>query len=67
MFNPNFGATFRCKYNYEDCVKPFTLAKQLTLYISERYHMAYKLVKTECKLVRSILGSHGLHEVQFNN
>ena len=26
--------------------------------------MAYKLVKTECKLVRSILNAHGLHEVR---
>ena len=33
-------------------------------FVSERYHMAYKLVKTECKLVRSILNAHGLHEVR---
>ena len=32
---------------------------------AEKYHMAYKIVKTECKLVRSVLTSHGFHEVSL--
>uniref|UniRef100_S4RUG6 Tubulin--tyrosine ligase-like protein 5 n=1 Tax=Petromyzon marinus TaxID=7757 RepID=S4RUG6_PETMA len=31
--------------------------------IGERYHLAYKFVRTESRLVRNILGSHGFHEV----
>ena len=35
--------------------------------LSEKYHLAYKIVKTESKLVRSILGAHGFHEVHPNS
>ena len=31
--------------------------------VTERYHMTYKLVRTESRLIRGILSSHGFHEV----
>ena len=31
--------------------------------VTEKYHLTYKFVKTECKLVRSILGVHCFKEV----
>ncbi|XP_041070170.1 tubulin polyglutamylase TTLL5-like [Carcharodon carcharias] len=34
--------------------------------IGERYHLAYKIVRTESRLVRSILTVHGFHEVHPN-
>ena len=44
----------------------FTLKNiDISLIVSDKYHMAYKLVKTECKLVRSILNGHGFHEVSL--
>ncbi|NWQ63616.1 TTLL5 polyglutamylase, partial [Neopipo cinnamomea] len=30
--------------------------------IGERYHMSYKIVRTDSRLVRSILSAHGFHE-----
>lgn len=33
---------------------------------SERYHMAFKIVRTESRLVRGILTNHGFHEVMFS-
>lgn len=30
---------------------------------SDRYHMAFKIVRTESRLVRGILTNHGFHEV----
>ncbi|XP_067848219.1 tubulin polyglutamylase TTLL5 isoform X2 [Heptranchias perlo] len=35
--------------------------------IGERYHLAYKIVRTESRLVRSILSVHGFHEVHPNS
>ncbi|XP_068683988.1 tubulin polyglutamylase TTLL5-like [Montipora foliosa] len=34
---------------------------------AEKYHLTYKFVKTECKLVRSILGVHCFKEVHPNS
>ena len=34
-----------------------------TTSIAEKYHLAYTMVKTECKLIRSIVSSHGFREV----
>jgi len=34
--------------------------------IGEKYHLAFKMVKTESKLVRSILSAYGFHEVHPN-
>uniref|UniRef100_A0A3Q3VM54 Uncharacterized protein n=1 Tax=Mola mola TaxID=94237 RepID=A0A3Q3VM54_MOLML len=33
----------------------------------ERYHMAFKIVRTESRLVRGLLTNHGLHEVHPNS
>ncbi|XP_074641434.1 tubulin polyglutamylase TTLL5-like isoform X2 [Tubulanus polymorphus] len=33
----------------------------------EKYHLAYKIVRTECRLVRSILSGHGFHEAHPNS
>ncbi|XP_068194118.1 tubulin polyglutamylase TTLL5 [Antennarius striatus] len=35
--------------------------------IGERYHMAFKIVRTESRLVRGILTNHGFHEVHPNS
>ncbi|NXG69025.1 TTLL5 polyglutamylase, partial [Baryphthengus martii] len=35
--------------------------------IGERYHLAYKIVRTDSRLVRSILAAHGFHEVHPNS
>uniref|UniRef100_H2ZF24 Tubulin--tyrosine ligase-like protein 5 n=1 Tax=Ciona savignyi TaxID=51511 RepID=H2ZF24_CIOSA len=35
--------------------------------IPEKYHLAYKMVKTESKLVRSVLSAYGFHEVHPNS
>ena len=35
----------------------------LFFYETEKHHMAYKMMKTECKLIRTVLVSHGFHEV----
>ncbi|XP_069771943.1 tubulin polyglutamylase TTLL5 isoform X2 [Narcine bancroftii] len=35
--------------------------------IGERYHLAYKIIRTESRLVRSILTVHGFHEVHPNS
>ncbi|NWR33700.1 TTLL5 polyglutamylase, partial [Tachuris rubrigastra] len=35
--------------------------------IGERYHMSYKIVRTDSRLVRSILTAHGFHEVHPNS
>ncbi|XP_064621564.1 tubulin polyglutamylase TTLL5-like isoform X3 [Lineus longissimus] len=35
--------------------------------IGEKYHLAYKIVKTECKLIRSVLAGHGFHEAHPNS
>ncbi|XP_066282278.1 tubulin polyglutamylase TTLL5-like isoform X4 [Branchiostoma lanceolatum] len=35
--------------------------------VGEKYHLSYKMVRTESKLVRSILASHGFHEVHPNS
>ncbi|EDL81591.1 rCG20986, isoform CRA_e [Rattus norvegicus] len=32
--------------------------------IGERYHLSYKIVRTDSRLVRSILTAHGFHERQ---
>ena len=32
---------------------------------SGRYHMAFKIVRTESRLVRELLTNHGFHEVMF--
>lgn len=34
--------------------------------IGERFHMSYKIVRTDSRLVRSILTAHGFHEVHPN-
>ncbi|EDO40146.1 predicted protein, partial [Nematostella vectensis] len=34
---------------------------------AEKFHLSYKFVKTECKLVRSILNSHAFREVHPNS
>ncbi|NWU76965.1 TTLL5 polyglutamylase, partial [Onychorhynchus coronatus] len=35
--------------------------------IGERYHMSYKIVRTDSRLVRRILTAHGFHEVHPNS
>ncbi|NXA98535.1 TTLL5 polyglutamylase, partial [Melanocharis versteri] len=35
--------------------------------IGERFHMSYKIVRTDSRLVRSILAAHGFHEVHPNS
>ncbi|NXI88767.1 TTLL5 polyglutamylase, partial [Rhipidura dahli] len=35
--------------------------------IGERFHMSYKIVRTDSRLVRSILTAHGFHEVHPNS
>ncbi|KFW63898.1 Tubulin polyglutamylase TTLL5 [Pygoscelis adeliae] len=35
--------------------------------IGERYHLSYKIVRTDSRLVRSILTAHGFHEVHPNS
>ncbi|XP_050404221.1 tubulin polyglutamylase TTLL5 [Patella vulgata] len=35
--------------------------------VGERYHMAYKFANTECKIIRNILQTHGLHEIHPNS
>ncbi|CAD5121869.1 DgyrCDS10332 [Dimorphilus gyrociliatus] len=35
--------------------------------VGERYHMAFKFVRTECKLVRNVLSAHGFHEAHPNS
>ncbi|KAI0229728.1 Tubulin polyglutamylase TTLL5 [Lamellibrachia satsuma] len=35
--------------------------------VGEKYHMTYKLVRTESRLIRGILSSHGFHEVHPNS
>lgn len=41
------------------CPAPYLLAPLPT----ERYHLAYKMVRTDSRLVRSILSAHGFQEV----
>ncbi|KAK1894150.1 Tubulin polyglutamylase TTLL5 [Dissostichus eleginoides] len=35
--------------------------------IGERYHLAFKIVRTESRLVRGLLTNHGFHEVHPNS
>ncbi|XP_040267763.1 tubulin polyglutamylase TTLL5 isoform X2 [Bufo bufo] len=35
--------------------------------VGERYHLAYKMVRTDSRLVRSILSAHGFQEVSANS
>ncbi|XP_063715109.1 serine-rich adhesin for platelets-like isoform X3 [Symsagittifera roscoffensis] len=35
--------------------------------VGEKYRLAFKIVRTECKIVRSVLVSHGFHEVHPNS
>ncbi|XP_043929800.1 tubulin polyglutamylase TTLL5 [Protopterus annectens] len=35
--------------------------------IGEHYHLAYKIVRTESRLVRNIMNAHGFHEVHPNS
>ncbi|KAK5916693.1 hypothetical protein CgunFtcFv8_011650 [Champsocephalus gunnari] len=35
--------------------------------IGERYHLAFKIVRTESRLVRGLLANHGFHEVHPNS
>ncbi|NXA50389.1 TTLL5 polyglutamylase, partial [Nothocercus julius] len=35
--------------------------------VGERYHLSYKIVRTDSRLVRSILAAHGFHEVHPNS
>nr|XP_033807183.1 tubulin polyglutamylase TTLL5 isoform X2 [Geotrypetes seraphini] len=35
--------------------------------IGERYHFSYKIIRTDSRLVRSILSAHGFHEVHPNS
>ncbi|XP_069494133.1 tubulin polyglutamylase TTLL5 isoform X2 [Ambystoma mexicanum] len=35
--------------------------------VGERYHLGFKIVRTDSRLVRSILGSHGFQEVPQNS
>ncbi|NXM80397.1 TTLL5 polyglutamylase, partial [Oenanthe oenanthe] len=35
--------------------------------IGERFHMSYKIVRTDSRLVRNILSAHGFHEVHPNS
>ncbi|XP_033102981.1 tubulin polyglutamylase TTLL5-like isoform X2 [Anneissia japonica] len=44
------------------------LTKVKKLYATgEKFHLAYKMVKTECKVIRQILHKHGFHEVHPNS
>ncbi|XP_078516056.1 tubulin polyglutamylase TTLL5 isoform X4 [Lissotriton helveticus] len=38
-----------------------------TRHVGERYHLGYKIVRTESRLVRSILDAHGFQEVAQNS
>ena len=33
----------------------------------EKYKLAFKIVKTECKIIRSVLQAHGFHEVRASH
>ncbi|PAA47515.1 hypothetical protein BOX15_Mlig027105g2 [Macrostomum lignano] len=35
--------------------------------VGEKYHMAFKIIKTDCKLLKTILVSHGFHETHPNS
>ncbi|PAA67977.1 hypothetical protein BOX15_Mlig002170g1 [Macrostomum lignano] len=35
--------------------------------IGEKYHLAFKIVRTECKLLKTILLAHGFHETHPNS
>ncbi|XP_064420977.1 tubulin polyglutamylase TTLL5 isoform X2 [Latimeria chalumnae] len=35
--------------------------------VGGRYHLSYKIIRTESRLVRSLLNSHGFHEVHPNS
>ncbi|XP_014671051.1 PREDICTED: LOW QUALITY PROTEIN: tubulin polyglutamylase TTLL5-like, partial [Priapulus caudatus] len=35
--------------------------------LGEKYNMAFKMVSTECRLVRQLLAAHGFHEVHANS
>ncbi|XP_071962334.1 tubulin polyglutamylase TTLL5-like isoform X2 [Antedon mediterranea] len=44
------------------------LTKVKKLYTTgEKFHLAYKMVKTECKVIRQVLHKHGFHEVHPNS
>ena len=42
------------------------ITKYPPFFSTEKYHLTYKFVKTECKLVRSILGVHCFREVRHS-
>nr|XP_006814255.1 PREDICTED: tubulin polyglutamylase TTLL5-like [Saccoglossus kowalevskii] len=44
----------------------FTKVKGL-YHMGEKHHLAYKMVKTECRLIRQILAKHGFHEAHPNS
>ncbi|XP_063802667.1 tubulin polyglutamylase TTLL5 [Pseudophryne corroboree] len=44
------------------------LTKELSLrVVGERYHLSFKMVRTDSRLVRSILSAHGFQEVNANS
>ncbi|XP_070578647.1 tubulin polyglutamylase TTLL5-like isoform X6 [Ptychodera flava] len=44
----------------------FTKIKGL-YHMGDKYHLAYKMVKTECRLIRQVLSKHGFHEAHPNS
>lgn len=42
---------------------PDAVTNSLSLVFTERYRLSYKIVRTDSRLVRSILTAHGFHEV----
>lgn len=52
------------KIIYKLCTKHI-LSSQMCCVCAERYNMAFKIVRTESRLVRGILTNHGFHEVMF--
>ncbi|XP_077995213.1 tubulin polyglutamylase TTLL5-like isoform X2 [Glandiceps talaboti] len=44
----------------------FTKVKGL-YHVGDKYHLAYKMVKTECRLIRQVLAKHGFHEAHPNS
>ncbi|KAF4788568.1 hypothetical protein TURU_159314 [Turdus rufiventris] len=54
---------------YVETPDPFDVQTNLVslCLFTERFHMSYKIVRTDSRLVRSILSAHGFHEVHPNS
>ena len=52
-------------YLQEEVFLKEVYTKFVHLLLTEKYHLTYKFMKTECKLVRSILSVHCFREVNI--